>query len=50
MGAVYRRISDEYLDPMTFYPESSHWSSSSYGSYAKRKCSRAERAGKRNCR
>jgi len=22
VGAVYRRISDEYLDPMTFYPES----------------------------
>ena len=22
MGAVYRRISDEYLDPMTFYPDS----------------------------
>ena len=22
MGAVYRRISDEYLDPMTFCPES----------------------------
>ena len=22
MGAVYRRRSDEYLDPMTFYPES----------------------------